>query len=163
MNIQKLTKQFSDARDSLSGNTLSKRGYLSVSNNILCMCAHTAFHFQTNPRLRRAVNVIDEDLSPQLKLSRMLAGIIPMNDAIMFGLYNPTQEAWNNLPDWITTNTGRGSLEGHFLLGAVGLTFEFNDHPDTTIEMIRYKYDLALQLLQQFTRKPFERNFDKVA
>jgi hypothetical protein len=61
------------------------------------------------------------------------------------------RSVWENRPEsirnnYITNRENRGNQDLHYLLGMIGLTWVFNDHPDTTLEMVKTKFNEAIEL-----------------
>lgn len=51
--------------------------------------------------------------------------------------------------DYILDSVNYGNTEAHYLLGMVGLTFNFNDDPFTTFEMVQEKFNQAIALAKE--------------
>jgi hypothetical protein len=122
------------ARDSLTPETWIKKAYFKQKENTLCMCAHGAVQKVVNPACKKAANAAGAD-----------AGAFAIEQ------YKDPLKVWNNRPDYVRQdktydNINYGNRDLHYLLGMVGLTVSFNDHPDTTLEMVKAKFDEAIQL-----------------
>jgi hypothetical protein len=122
------------ARDSLTSETWIKGKLFRQKENTLCMCAHGAVQRVVNPVCKKALNAAGAD-----------AG------AFAIERYNDPLQAWNARPDYVRqdrihNSINYGNKELHYLLGMVGLTIGFNDAPETTLEMVKTKFDEAIAL-----------------
>jgi hypothetical protein len=131
------------ARDSLTPETWIKGNYFKQKENTLCMCAHGAVQKVVNPVCKKAASA---------------AGTVPVavadagaGSALAIKQYKDPLQAWNARPDYVRqdliyNNINYGSRDLHYLLGMVGLTITFNDDPNTTLEMVKNKFNEAIEL-----------------
>jgi hypothetical protein len=135
------------ARDSLTLETWIKGDYFKQKENTLCMCAHGAVQRVVNPVCKAAFNVWDASDADVPVFGGAVAGA----GVAAIDRYNDPLQAWNDRPDrirqdFIFKDKNYGNKELHYLLGMVGLTAYFNDDPNTTLEMVKAKFDEAIAL-----------------
>jgi hypothetical protein len=131
------------ARDSLTPETWIKRAYFKQKETNICMCAHGAVQRVVNPACKEAVSA-----------DGAAAGGAASSGAGAIKLYKDPLKAWNARHDWIRQDriyngVNYGKRDLHYLLGMVGLTTAFNDDPNTTLEMVKAKFNEAIELAKQ--------------
>ena len=77
--MQLITQYLVDAKNSLTVDTWGRGGYFGIHNNKLCMCAHGAIQFASNPEVKRI-------LSPLMKAEDLGDAAIWVQEAL--------REAW---------------------------------------------------------------------
>jgi hypothetical protein len=135
-NNSQLVNDLITAKNYLTPETWSRGPYFSEKSGTVCMCAHGAVQLVINPSCKDSIiigdikgaNIHASDHSPAERAVRGYAD----NDKPNF------HTTWQKQPKSIK--------QIHYLLGAVGLTTMFNDHPSTTLEMVKTKFDEAIAL-----------------
>lgn len=140
-----------EARDSLTLETWIKRDYFRSENKTICMCAHGAVQKIVNPKVKPYLEKLDISAAAAAAL---LAGAAASGAAsASLAMYNvkdnprkPLLKFWNERHDWIKEDCGYGIKDAHYLLGMVGLTINFNDDTNTTLDMVKDKFNEAIEL-----------------
>jgi hypothetical protein len=134
------------ARDSLTLETWHKGSYFLVRDDsnggkTLCMCAHGALQRVINPKCKAATPKAGSGM-----------GVFAYAEALARRAANDSiQNKGNILQAWKMFPVGpygRTTSMLHYILGLVGLTGVFNDNPDTTLEMVKSKFDEAIELVK---------------
>ena len=66
--------------------------------------------------------------------------------ASAFNELNGYFKVWKSRPYWVNADSDKGNLQVHYLMGMVGLTTTFNDHKNTTLEMVKEKFTKAYEV-----------------
>lgn len=138
-----------------------KTGYYFVlgSNDKLCFCAHGAVQFVTDPVIKElhASNPNRTNLPTPLLKGEYSSGRMPSTlpasaafyaDKHCRGYHNK-KTVWDNRPTWVRDNDLHGNQDVSFLLGMVGLTIDYNDHPSTRLSDIKEKFRQAIALARE--------------
>lgn len=143
------------AMNKLTDENWIKGNYFKNNDNKICMCAHGAVQSETNSRVKEILLQLITDaaadtapLSGAAALCRAAAwaaltvrGAVDADGAVNY---------YGNVPEWITKqNSVYGNLKAHYCLGLVGLTTSFNDHKDTTLQMVKEKMLLAAKKAEE--------------
>lgn len=144
---QTLVDKLQAAHDKLTQSTWNKYYFFEIIGDRICMCAHGALQSEVNPCVKSSLNNKSVDYAKYF-----IRGAAER--AAKIGQKN-LNLLWSDRPDWIKDNfiisTGKtvsntGNLDGHYLLGMVGLTAEFNDDFHTTFDMVKAKFKEAIAL-----------------
>lgn len=154
-----VTQAIIAARDSLNESNWIKGNYFMEADGRLCMCAHGALQAQVNPLCATARNLAGvvpagAPIAADAALAASAAGaaarevsVVPVaTDAGV--TYADFARAWAGRPEWVDTDTARGNLQAHYVLGMAGLTAAFNDRPETTLDMVKDKFTSAAELAE---------------
>lgn len=118
----------------------------------LCMCAHGALQAICNPITKELVSNFNQtrDAAGAWKVAETSARR-SANAASRASQYRPVNTGEpidvGNARRMLEEQTdGHSSYESSYLLGIVGLTASFNDHPDTTLDDVKKKFEEAAKL-----------------
>lgn len=76
-----------------------------------------------------------DDAAPAISAASLAAGA---------GAHNTYLYTWETRPGWVReASKNYGSTELHYLLGMFGVTADFNDAPDTTLEALHARLNEA--------------------
>jgi hypothetical protein len=111
-----------------------------VLNDTLCMCAHGAVQRVVNPVCKQAKSVVEAFSCSDVN------SFLCKDSKDQFSI-------WKRRPDYVRQdriydNINYGNRELHYLLNMVGLTIHFNDDVKTTLEMVKAKFDEAIELVK---------------
>ncbi len=138
------TDQLQEIKKIISSGRWIKEAYFKAHNDLVCCCIHGAGEIVSNPKIKSALMSLPESgICNEAPMMAKEAGKLACGRfAARAGAYHGEQTldlTWKNRPDWVKDKSRNQSL--HFLLGMFGLTAEFNDHQDTTIQMVLNKLD----------------------
>jgi hypothetical protein len=142
------------ARDSLTSENWSQGSYFKPDEqgSKVCMCAHGAVQRVVNPECKKALTIYDM-MAAMHATDYISTDASDASDSAFSSRIKgyKLNIVWNDRQLWVRENflhqgKNYGNKELHYLLGMVGLTVHFNDHPDTTLEMVKNKFDEAIEL-----------------
>lgn len=142
---------FEDIAESLTEKNWTQKSFFApprdgATNVALCMCAHGALQARINPAVQKFMlkgqfptvhvryDVAARDTTPKLNSHLSSSQIWDLRD------YSYRMDVFDGT---------KGKPEAHYLLVMVGLTYDFNDHPGTTVEMVKAKFQEAAQLARE--------------
>jgi hypothetical protein len=140
----KIVQDLSAARDLLTPETWQKGAYFGERNDTLCMCAHGAVQRVVNPECKKAFNS-QQAASVASAYMGSLVDEVRRLDTLSIILKWDRRSDWVRI-DTIVSNKNRGNRDLHYLLCMVGLTPNFNDQHSTTLEMVKAKFNEAIEL-----------------
>ena len=138
------------AGESLAETNWHKGSYFSTNEHGLCMCAHGALQAKVNPAVIAAIAARPR---PRPAAAAAAAAAAPAEDAAAEAWCSPAPGCGiENRPYWVKASDSDetyGSVSPHYILGMVGLTASFNDAPETTLEMVKEKFEQAYELAER--------------
>lgn len=144
-----LRDQLIEAMNSLTPENWRKGAYFQREGNSsdICMCAHGAAQAVVNPVCKLAVHSLNDVAANRAVYSAENASLV----AAKIKASKSSPEIWSNRPDWVkqdcvSNGQNYGNFDIHYLMGMVGLTTVFNDATNTTLEMVKEKFQQAIEL-----------------
>lgn len=143
---QSYADAFEDIAHSLTEENWGKHSLFELNNGQICMCAHGKVQARFNPKVKEIL----QSMLVRRKVECAFIYATPYSDTAASGeayaQEHPScslEEFWNKRP------VRDHEVDGHYLLGMVGLTPSFNDDSSTTLEMVRDKFREAAALARQ--------------
>lgn len=150
--MQTYAEQLRAVRDSLTKENWNQGSWFTRKNNTICMCVHGAAQAIVNPQVRTA---LDNDYYQSANYAK---GHVTETIAIMSHYINTTSKdlfsLWKNRPDFVKreiiyNEISYGFVNLHYLMRMFGISLDFNDSKNTTLDMIKDKLSEAAKWAEE--------------
>lgn len=157
--MKEIIQALENAKNSLTEENYYKGNFFSAKNDLLCMCPHGAVQAQVNPEVKKFVNGYTSGFIDAADAAREAANAAGSRAADAARSADAAvRDNWDTRPTWVReyyvyADKEYGTLDAHYLMGMVGLTISFSDAKETTLTMVKEKFDQAIQLAKELDQE----------